>query len=154
MSNNANTTPPEDGRAPGPGCQHTGDRGKRCGVPAEMVRPTGWCWFHDPELADQRRLAQRLGNQTQLAKRARARKRGLLAEELGPLVTIVDAQRHLQLISAAVGEGVLSASAGNTMLSATRAWLAAEDTRLRSEVLPELQRQIAELRSRKAKILT
>lgn len=140
--------PPDVGparpREDGPQCLHVREDGTRCHAPARAVLPSGYCWVH--ENPSEFKQAQRRGGATSKAKAARAKKRGLLASELGPLNTIADAQRRLRLIAEAVGEGILPSSAGNTMLSATRAWLAAEDVRLRSEDLAELRQQLGELK--------
>ena len=87
------------------------------------------------EAGDERTIAAaRAGGQ----RRAR-RRRGLHAEDLGPLDNIGDAQRWLVLIAGAVGSRIITSAEGNAMTRCASEWLKAEDIRLRAEDLTELR---------------
>lgn len=122
-------------------CKGRTKRGEPCKSP--FVDADGYCPAHTANGAARMRARGRKGAEKTNARR---RREGLPPDRLGSLETPADAQRWLRLIAEAVGALALTHAEGSTMTSAVRAWLAAEDARLRSEDLAELQRQVAELK--------
>lgn len=122
-------------------CKGQTKAGKPCKSP--FVDEEGYCPAHAPGGTATMRERGRKGAQTT---KARYKGRGLHRDQLGCLESIEDAQRWLRMIAQAVGAREITHNEGAAMTSTVRAWLSAEDSRLRAEDLAELQGQIAELR--------
>lgn len=122
-------------------CRGTTKDGKPCRSP--FVDRDGLCPAHGVDgTLRMRHRGQKGGTVT----RQRYSGAGLPRDRLGALKTVEDAQRWLRLIAEAVGARELSHSEGSGMVQSVKAWLSAEDLRLRGEDLSELRNQISEIR--------
>ena len=128
-------------------CRGRTKEGKQCESP--FVDKDGYCPAHGPDGTQRMRTRGQKGGD---ATRRRFSGAGLSADRLGPLDTLRDAKRWLQLIAEAVGERQLSYSEGQSMTGAVREWIKAEDARLRAEDLHELQAQVADLKRQQVKV--
>lgn len=122
-------------------CKGVTKAGKPCQSP--FVDRDGYCPAHGTDgSARMRHRGQKGGTVTG----QRWSGAGLPRDRLGPLETVTDAQRWLRLIAEGVGARELTHSEGGSMVQSVRAWMLAEDLRLRGEDLSELRKQVAELR--------
>ncbi len=103
-------------KCPGPNVD-----GGPCRAPAELLLPSGYCFAHDPAVADQRTAARRNGGQTTRLKN----RRGLDPEDLGALTTLEDAERWAARIALAAATGQLSSAQANSAMRAVREFRAA-----------------------------
>ncbi len=85
---------------------------------AKPVRPSGWCWFHDPALVAERAAGRRQGGR-QRANTARAKKAMRGAGDVAPVLW-----QALNDLAA----GRLEPARGQAMASVARALLAAHET--------------------------
>jgi hypothetical protein len=121
-------------------CAGTTADGTSCDVPPGLVLDSGFCLRHSPDPQD-RALAAAGSLKGALSTKARA-KRGLDPGELGELETAEDALRWCATVAAAVAEGRLSASVGQTVARLVAEWRSARDLHLREGRLSELEREL------------
>lgn len=109
-------------------CAGTTSAGDPCG--AGMLRydeetEAWWCISHNPDEAV-RAIALAAAQRGGISTKLRNQKIKVLDPgELGPLLTLADAQRQLAIVAAAVAEGRLASPQGNAITQAVRAWMAA-----------------------------
>lgn len=124
-------------------CIANNSKGERCKVVGQLVNDEGFCPAHKP------------GGREEMIRRARKggavtaenfKRDGVREHELGPLDTLEDAQRWLQILGGAVAAGRITAKDASTAVNAIRVWITAEGERLTAEVVDELRGEVAELR--------
>ncbi len=119
------------------GCKGTNTAGAPCD--AKPVRPSGWCYWHDPALEAERTAGRRQGGR-QRANTARAKKAMKGAGD----VALVLWQALTDLAA-----GTLEPARGQAMASVARALLAVHETTELEERLTALE-QAAEIGGKRA----
>lgn len=120
-----------------PQCQATNTAGEPC--QAQPVRPSGFCYWHDASLAEERAANNRRGGKNRSA-RARARK--LLD---GEMTSMRDVRDMLMLAIVEVRDGTMDPKVGTAMATAARAICAVAVSADFEVQLDELRRQLNEL---------
>ena len=120
-------------------CRHVKKDGTPCRVRPSLVRPSGWCWFHDPANKEGRREARQRGG--------RRRKKGIDPEDLGPLCTPQDAERWCVVAARAVAIGQITPAAGNTIRGLVGQFLEAQEKGWVRARLEELTARVERLHS-------
>lgn len=113
-----------------------------CGVLPQLILPSGWCYSHDPDLAEERAERSRRGGEMT---RRRYQGKQLPPDEIGELEDSEDAKRILHLVATAVAGGRLSASQGSAIERLVRTWLSANTAHLSETRLKQLEASVAEL---------
>jgi hypothetical protein len=130
-----------------PHCAGITASGGSCGSPTEMLRTdpeTGesWCFAHDPEKEQERRLATTRGG---LTTKLRSQ-RGLDPDDLGPLETPLDARRWSAVIASAAACGRITPAQANAASRAVDGFLKARDQHIKETELADLKRDLERLK--------
>jgi hypothetical protein len=127
-----------------PACQGVKDDGSACMIDPRFVDDeSGYCMAHDPEKGTKR--MSELGRLGQEAIQRKAAAKGITEEELGPLETLDDAKRWLEVIGKAVAQGRLSDRAGGTVVRAVSEWVKAFESGTSAEMYQSLKKKLAHL---------
>ncbi len=112
-------------------CKATNAAGAPCS--ATPARPSGWCWFHDPELTAERDAGRRKGGQER-SNQARARKR--LPENV---MSPIEIQGLLSVTLRGVIAGRIEPGVANAAANLGRAIVAVREATITEERLTELE---------------
>ncbi len=113
-------------------CKATTKSGAPCA--AQPIRPSGYCWVHDPQCAEQQAAWRRKGGQS------RSNRRRALAKLPDELMGLRDVQAMLCLTLRAVIAGRLEPGVGNAAASIARAIAALAQAGDIEERVAELER--------------
>ncbi len=113
-------------------CKATTRSGGPCA--AQPIRPSGYCWVHDPQCAEQQAAWRRKGGQS------RSNRRRALAKLPDELMGLRDVQAMLCLTLKAVIAGRLEPVVGNAAASIARAIAAVAQAGDMEDRVAELER--------------
>ena len=107
-------------------CKGINARGEPCQAHAHMVsKANGFCSAHRPGGRQEMARRARLGGK---ATQERWKREGVTEKELGPLKTVADAQRWLEVIGAGVVSGRLDKGDASAGVRAVEVWIRASDS--------------------------
>lgn len=130
-------------------CKGINAKGEPCAIDPRLVNEeTGYCKAHDPALGSE--YMAEIGRRGQAAIQAKGAAKGVTEEELGPLKSLEDAQRWLQIIGAAVAEGRLSDRAGGTVVRSVAEWVKAYESGSAGEMYEEIKSKMSRLQDEAA----